>query len=92
MTLNKSKVLAHKKLEEAVSALTTAYREPGDDEATLLSGWILIVGEIKMDNDSEDELDVIDVIGSYSQRGQSPILSLGLVHEWLVHYDQRDPV
>lgn len=89
MALSQAKLDAHKKLEEAVEALTNAYQKNGEEG--ILTGYILIVGEVKFtppEEDDSDDDELTGIIGVYDKRGQNPILSYGLAHEYIRHYNQ----
>lgn len=88
MTLSPEKVSAYKKLDEAVDALTTAFRSEDGDNQGILTGYLLLVGELTFlepDEEGDDEQDMKVIMGVYRKRGQNPLLDLGLVHEWIRH-------
>lgn len=93
MPLTEAKAQAMAALEKAVDMLTAAYRVDESEPPTMNFGYLLIVGEMRFQTPDEadedsDEMEVTDVMGSYSKRGQSPTISLGLAHEWIRHYEQ----
>jgi hypothetical protein len=88
VTLSPVKVEAYKKLDEAVDALTTAFRSEDGDNEGILTGYLLLVGEVAFlepGDPEDDEQDMRTIMGVYRKRGQNPLLDLGLIHEWIRH-------
>lgn len=91
MTYTQAKIDAYDKLEEAVEALRAAYKD--DDDTSVLTGYVLLTSAVEFakqtSSPDDDDLDTYSISGWYSRRGQPPVLSYGIVHEGLRHYNDR---
>lgn len=93
MTLSKAKAQAYQQLEDAIEAIVKAHDGPHVKPGWITNGWLLITTEVRVLSDDEmteddDEVDMKTFSGVYSRRGQSPLLSYGLAHEYIRHYDK----
>lgn len=91
MTYTQEKIDAYQMLENAVEALRAAYRD--DDDTDVLTGYVLLTSAVdfasKTSSPDDDDLDTYSISGWYCRRGQPAVLSYGIVHEGLRHYNDR---
>ncbi len=95
MTLSKEKIDAFAQLEEAIQNITRVFKNDGEEDlGWMVTGWLLVTNEVRLptpdeieENPDYDELDYRYVSGCYSRRGQEPVTSLGLAHEYIRHYN-----
>lgn len=93
MPLSPEKVAAYNLLEEAVTALSKAYQKDPNQEDGFITSYLLIAQQARIDNepdDGDDELDLKTTIGVYSKRGQDPIVTVALAHEYIRHYNNAN--
>jgi hypothetical protein len=95
MTYSEAKIQAYEKLEEAIENLRKVYidEDPDDDGAAILTGWLLLTSAIEFSSghaeecEHHDELDSRNVAGWFSKRGQNPVMSLGMMHNAIHHFN-----
>ena len=96
MTLSEAKVEAFKEVEVAIEKLIEAFRVEDDDDdrnkSCMLTGWLIVTNEVRLNNsdeieDGDDEEDLHTVQGAYTRRGQNPLISLALAHEYIRHWN-----
>jgi hypothetical protein len=95
MAYSQKKVDAHAALDAAIELMTAAYDEDNEEknEGQILNGWLLITTSVRCFTEDEtkdptcDEQGMQSIEGAYSKRGQNPLLSLALAHEYIRHYN-----
>jgi hypothetical protein len=97
MTLSQAKIEAFAEVETAIEKLVEAFRIEDDPEdvnkGAMLTGWLIVTNEVKLFNPDEieegdDEQDLKTIQGAYTRRGQNPLLSMALAHEYIRHWNE----
>lgn len=96
MTYSERKIKAYKALDEAVAEIHAAYQEDHPDQESsdgyFLTGYVLLTNqsrpsEIVKSDLYADDLDMETVGAIYGMRGQNPVLTLGMMHDAVEHYN-----
>lgn len=94
MPLSQAKAKAYADLETAIEQIIAVFRaeDPSiseQEQNCMLTSWLIVTSSVRMDIDPEpddDEHDLTTVENIYSRRGQNPLMSLALAHEYIRHY------
>ena len=90
MSISQIKIDAFAAIELAITQLRDAYRveeiEPNKDG--YIESWLLVTAEMTVyldcdENKPDDDLEMKQVIGAYSKRGQLPMMGQALAQEYL---------
>jgi hypothetical protein len=94
VTLSQAKAKAYADLEIAIQQIITVFRDEDpsiseQEKKSMLTAWLVVTSSVRIDTEpdpDDDEYDMTTIENIYSRRGQNPLMSLALAHEYVRHY------